>query len=301
MQLNSQTARRTMRPVVRGTHYAVSSMKPESSQAAERILRAGGNAFDAIVAGQAVLGIADAANNGIGSDAVVLIHDSKSGRVLSLNAEGTAPKLATIEWYQQNQQGKIPVNDTLLAGTVPGLVDAWYILLDRWGTMSFEQVLSDAIDIAENGFPINDRLARTLASTKQLRKYPTTMKAFCPEGVCPKPGQIWKNPELARTLRRLVEAERASASRGRHEALRAARDRFYKGDIAREMAEFSEQNGGLFRYEDFASYTAKLEEPVSIDYRGYRVYKNASSDAGTRRAVRAQYPGRVRSQETWPQ
>jgi gamma-glutamyltranspeptidase/glutathione hydrolase len=277
MQLDSQTARQTMRPVVRGTHYAVSSMKPEASQAAERILRAGGNAFDAIVAGQAVLGITDAANNGVGSDAVVLIHDAKTGRVLSLNAEGTAPKLATIEWYKQNQQGKIPVNDTLLSGTVPGIVDAWYILLDRWGTLSFGEVLADAIDIAENGFPINDRLARTLSNTKRLRKYPTTMKAFCPGGVCPKPGEIWKNPDLARTLRRLVEAERASASQGRHEALRAARDRFYKGDIAREMAEFSEQNGGLFRYEDFASYTAKLEEPVSVDYRGFRVYKNASS------------------------
>ncbi len=277
MDLDSQTSRQTMRPVVRGTHYAVSSMKPEASQAAERILRAGGNAFDAIVAGQAVLGLTDAANNGVGSDAVVLVYEAASGRVFSLNAEGTAPKLATIEWYQQNQASKIPVNDTLLSGTVPGIVDAWYILLDRWGTMSFEQVLADAIDIAENGFPINDRLARALANTKQLRKYPSTMQAFCPGGTCPKPGKIWKNPQLARTLRRMVEAERANASRGRHEALRAARDRFYKGDIAREMAEFSENNGGLFRYEDFASYTAKLEEPVSIDYRGYRVYKNASS------------------------
>jgi gamma-glutamyltranspeptidase/glutathione hydrolase len=190
MDLDSQTSRQTMRPVVRGTHYAVSSMKPEASQAAERILRAGGNAFDAIVAGQAVLGI------------------------------------------------------------------------------------TDAIDIAENGFPINDRLARALANTKQLRKYPSTMKAFCP-------GEIWKNPQLARTLRRLVEADRANASRGRHEALRAARDRFYKGDIAREMAEFSENNDGLFRYEDFASYTAKLEKPVSIDYRGYRsaAYIHTSAEA----------------------
>jgi len=277
MDLESQTTRQTMRPVVRGTHYAVSSMKPESSQAAERILRTGGNAFDAIVAGQAVLAITDAANNGIGSDAVVLIYEPKSGRVVSLNAEGTAPKLATIDWYKENQEGKIPVNDTLLSGTVPGIVDAWYILLDRWGTMSFEQVLADAIDIAENGFPINDRLARTLSNTKKLRKYPSTMQAFCPDGACPKPGEIWKNPQLARTLQRLVEAERASAALGRREALRAARDRFYKGDIAREMAECSEKNGGLFRYEDFASYSAKLEEPVSIDYRGYRVYKNASS------------------------
>ena len=95
-----------------------------------------------------------------------------------------------------------------------------------------------------------------------------------------KDGDIWKNPDLARTLRRLVEAEKAAAPQGRAAALKAARDRFYKGDIAREMAHFSEENGGLFRYEDFANYTAKLEEPVSIDYRGYTIYKNASATQG---------------------
>src|SRR5262249_38386794 len=93
-------------------------------------------------------------------------------------------------------------------------------------------------------------------------------------------GDIFKNPDLARTLRKLVEAEKANASKGRHEALKAARDRFYKGDIAREMATFSEANGGLFRYEDFASYTAEVETPVSINYRGYQVYKNPSASQG---------------------
>src|SRR5204863_4534346 len=88
------------------------------------------------------------------------------------------------------------------------------------------------------------------------------------------------NPDLAKTLRRLVEAEKQNAGKGRHAGLQAARDRFYKGDIAREMAKFSEENGGLFRYEDFAGYTAKVEDPVSIDYRGYQVYKNPSASQG---------------------
>jgi gamma-glutamyltranspeptidase/glutathione hydrolase len=114
-------------------------MKAEATRAAERILETGGNAFDAIVAGQAVLGVVDAAMNGIGSDAVLLIYDAKAKKVVSLNAEGTAPKLATIEWYKKNNGGKLPQSDGLLAGTVPGMVDAWYILLDRWGTMSFEK------------------------------------------------------------------------------------------------------------------------------------------------------------------
>lgn len=272
--------RQTMRPVIRGSQYAVVSMKPESTLVAERILRAGGNAFDAIVAGQAVLGIVDMPNNGVGSDAVLLIYDSKAGKVVSLNAEGTAPKLATIEWYKANQNGKIPVDDTLLSGTVPGVIDAWYILLDRWGTMTFAEVLAPAIEMAENGFPLSNSLAGTMARTKKLRKYPSSTKVFFPDGREPEVGQIWKNPELARTLRRLVEAERESAGKGRHAALRAARDRFYKGDIAREMARFSEENGGLFRYEDFASYTATIEEPIFVDYRGYRVYKNPSANQG---------------------
>src|SRR5213592_349265 len=243
----------TMRPVVRGRVHAAASMKPEASRAAERILQAGGNAFDAAVAGQAVLGIVDAASNGVGSDAVILVYDAKAKTVVSINAEGTAPKLATIEWYQKNLGGKLPQSDTLLSGTVPGVVDAWYLLLDKWGTMALAQVLQPAIEIAESGFPI---------------------------GEAPKPGAIFRNPDLGRTLRKLVEAEKENAGKGRHEALKAARDRFYKGDIARTMAKFSEEQGGLFRYEDFASYTDKVETPVSIDYRGYRVYKNASANQG---------------------
>src|SRR5215510_2826855 len=270
----------TMRPVIRGRTQAAASMKPEATQAAERILQAGGNAFDAAVASQAVLGIVDAASNGVGSDAVILIYDAKTKSVLSINAEGTAPKLATIEWYQKNLGGKLPESDTLLSGTVPGVVDAWYTLLDRWGTMTFAQVLQPAIDMAENGFPIGERMAGAIAGSKKLQKYPTSVKVYFPNGAAPKPGEIFKNPDLARTLRKLVEAEKASASKGRHEALKAARDRFYKGDIAKTMGEFSEKEGGLFRYEDFANYTAKFDNPVSVDYRGYRVYKNPSANQG---------------------
>src|SRR5205814_5672208 len=107
-----------------------------------------------------------------------------------------------------------------------------------------------------------------------------SVKVYFPGGEAPKAGDIFKNADLARTLRKLVDAEKESASKGRHEALKAARDRFYKGDIARAMAKFSEEQGGLFRYEDFAAYTAKFDAPVSVDYRGYRVYKNPSASQG---------------------
>ena len=277
---DAAAANRTMRPVVRGQHFAAAAMKAEATRAAERILEKGGNAFDAIVAGQAVLGIVDPAMNGVGSDATLLVYDAKTKKVYSINAEGTAPKLATIEWYKEHNNGKLPVNDSLLSATVPGAIDAWYILLDRWGTMSFAQVLAEAIDLAENGFPVGDSLARALQTAQKLHKYPTSMKVYLPGGHAPQAGEIFRNPDLARTLKRLVEAEAQNKRKGRHAALKAARDRFYKGDIAREMTAFSEANGGLFRYEDFASYTAKVEEPVSIDFHGYQIYKNASASQG---------------------
>src|SRR5438309_704136 len=247
-------ANRTMRPIVRGQHFSVAAMKAEATRADERILEKGGNAFDAIVAGQAVLGIVDAAMNGVGADAVLLVYDAKTKKVYSINAEGTAPRLATIEWYKEHNGGKLPVNDSLLSGTVPGTVDAWYVLLDRWGTMSFAQVQKEAIDLAENGFPVGDSLARALATSQKLRKYPTSTRVYLPNNRAPQAGEIFRNPDLAQTLKRLVAAEKQNKGKGRHQALKAARDRFYKGDIAREMAGFSEENGGLFRYEDFASY-----------------------------------------------
>jgi gamma-glutamyltranspeptidase/glutathione hydrolase len=270
----------TMRPVIRGRQAAVTSMKPEATDAARRILQASGNAFDAAVAGQAALAVTDFPSNGVGSDAVILLYDAKARQVVSINAEPRAPKLATIDWYQKNNGGKLPNSDGLLAGGIPGVVDAWYLLLDRWGTMTFEQVLQPAIQLAEEGFPLSERLARAIAGTRKIRQYPSTMRVYMPSGQPPQAGDILKNVDLARTLRKLVEAEKSAASKGRKEALKAARDRFYKGDIAREMAKFSEENGGLFRYEDFAEYTAKIETPVSIEYRGYRVYKNPSASQG---------------------
>ena len=265
----------TMKQLARGTEFAAASMMPQATLTAEHVLRSGGNAFDAIVAGQAVLGVVQPNMNGMGSDAVLLVYDAKAKKVWSINAEGTAPHLATIEWYKKNKDGKIPVNDTLLSGTVPGVVDAWYILLSRWGTKSLAELLAPAIEIAERGVPVG----RSFASAALL-KYPSSAAVYRPpDGNRWEDGQVWKNPDLERTFRRLVEAEK-SAGGDRDAGLKAARDRFYKGDIAREMAKFSEENGGLFRYEDFASYTAKIEEPVFTTYRGYTVYKNPSASQG---------------------
>ncbi len=276
----AQESWQTMRPVIRGRQAAITSMKAEATEAARRILAEGGNAFDAVVAGQAALAVTDFPLNGVGSDAEILIYVARENRVVSINAEPRAPRLATIDWYEKNHGGTVPDSDGLLSGGIPGVVDAWYILLDRWGTMSFAQVLQPAIDLAENGYPLSEVRAHIISSTDKIRKYPTTVKIYLPNGQAPKPGEIFRNPDLARTLKKLVEAEAKNKSMGRHAALEAARDRFYKGDIAREFAAFSESNGGLFRYQDFAEYTAEVETPVSIDYRGYQVYKNPSASQG---------------------
>src|SRR4051794_14109288 len=111
---------RTVKPVVMGTHYAVTSMMPQATLAAQRILESGGNAFDAIVGGQAVLGLVAPASNGLDSDAMLMVYDATQKKVFSINAEGVATKLATIEWFKKNRDGKIPIDDTLLSATVPG-------------------------------------------------------------------------------------------------------------------------------------------------------------------------------------
>jgi gamma-glutamyltranspeptidase / glutathione hydrolase len=269
---------RTMRPVIMGQQYAVSSMKHQATAAAVRILEAGGNAFDAAVAGQAVLALVDPASNGYGSDAVVLVYDAKTKKVVSINGGGTAPKLATIDWYKQNNGGKLPIDDGLLSATVPGVIDVWFAMLDQWGTMTFSQVLQPAIEVAEQGFPLTPGLARSMGSAK-LKKNPSSAKLYMPDGKAPEAGAIFRNRDAGRMLRMLVEAEKGAGA-DRRAGLRAARDRFYKGDIAKALAAFSEQNGGLFRYEDFASYTVKVEAPVSVNYRGYEIYKNPSATQG---------------------
>ena len=293
---------KTTRPVLRGTQYAVTTRKPQATQVGERILRAGGNAFDAAVAAQAALSITDPASNGVGADAFILVYDAKSEKVYSINAAGWSPKLATIDWYMKHSDGKIPANKTLLASTIPATIDAWYVMLDRWGTMSFEQVLAPAIELAREGFPVSELLAASLrggsqtylavgdggiekkqgkpSGNRKLAEFPTSRKIYFPDGTPPRAGEILRNPDLARTLEKLVEAERRAKPEGRKAALKAARDRFYKGDIARHMAKFSEDNGGLFRYEDFAEFSVKVEDAISTRYRGYEVYKNPSANQG---------------------
>ena len=251
------------RPVIRGQAYAVSTRKPQATQSAERVLRDGGNAFDAAIAAMTVLAVTDPAMTGIGGDANILVFSARDRKVHAINATGTTPGLATIDWYRQNAGGKIPVSDGLLCGTVPGIPAACHLLLHRWGTRSFSELSADAIHLAESGGPASEYLMESFAEQgAKLRKYPTSSAIYYADGG-PTAGRLLRNPRLAETLRALADP-----------------NEFYRGPTAHAMAAFCEANGGLFRYDDFASYEARVETPVSVTYRGYQVFKNASACQG---------------------
>ena len=153
-----------MKPVITGRQYAVTAMKHQATEAAVRILEKGGNAFDAAVAGQAVLALVDPANNGYGSDAVVLVYDAAARKVWSVNAEGPRRGWRRSSGDQQHNDRKLPDSDGLLSATVPGVVDAWYTMLDRWGTMTFAQVLQPASRFSKRARALPG-LARSMGSS----------------------------------------------------------------------------------------------------------------------------------------
>jgi gamma-glutamyltranspeptidase/glutathione hydrolase len=166
-----------------------------------------------------------------------------------------------------------------MAGVVPGLFGGWIAALERFGTMSLAEVVQPAIDYAENGHPIEKSVVDSIESQKTLfESFPSSARMFLPSGQVPSPGQMFTMPDLARTLRKVVEAEKAALGEGRSrkEALAAAHDRFYKGDIAEEMARFYRENGGFFTKEDFAAYKARWTDPIHTTYRGYDIYTSPS-------------------------
>jgi gamma-glutamyltranspeptidase/glutathione hydrolase len=195
-----------------------------------------------------------------------------------LNATGAAPRSLPVEKMTEQT-----LNEGIQAGMVPGMLGGWIALLERFGTMSLAQVLQPAIDYAENGHPIESSIARAIEGRKDFfAKYPTSANVFMPGGRVPKTGELFRYPDYARTLRRLVDAEKTALAQGktRKEALQAAFDLFYKGDIAREMAKFYADNGGYVAYEDLAAYQPIWAEPVHGNYRGYDVYSSPSTSRG---------------------
>ena len=266
------------RPAVPGVHGLITAGHPLASMAGMRILMQGGTAADAAVAVLATLNQVEPMMSGAGGNGFMTIYDAETDRVYSLNATGAAPKgldAATITPDELNRGMK--------AGVVPGLFGGWIAMLERFGTMTLGQVLEPAIEYAERGHPLNALVAASITRSRDLfEQYPSTAAVFLPDGTLPVEGQLFRYPDLARTFHKLVEAEETARLDGgsRETGLRAAFNRFYRGDIAREMTRFYQRNGGLFTREDFAGYVPIWAEPVHTIYRGYDVYSSPTTSRG---------------------
>jgi gamma-glutamyltranspeptidase/glutathione hydrolase len=269
-----------LRPPVAGRNAAVSAGHPLTTAAAFEILLQGGNAFDAGVAALLTGGVVEQDLYGLGGEALILVYPQREGKVTSVAGQGWAPKGATIEWYRSH--GRTLAGEGLDPAVVPGVFHAALTVLERWGTMRFEQVAARAIAHARDGFPLRPRTAQAIERMSGfLAKWPANQKYWLkPDGSFYGAGDTIALPTLARTLTRMVEAERRARRRGRAAGIAAARDRFYKGDIAREMVAFLQQHGAPFEAGDFSEFFARIEPPTSTTYRGYTVYKQSFNSQG---------------------
>ena len=269
---------RTYRPLVTGAQHVVSSGHYLATSAGFRILEQGGNATDAGVAAGIAINVTLPQWTGFGGVAPIIIHDAASGDTVSISGLGRFPKAASIDYFNKNCGGELPPG--VLRTVTPAAADAWITALRLYGTMSFEQVVTPALELAEGGFPIPATLQSALARTGDSLigdsdgdgRWPSTSAVFFPGGRRPDIGDILVQKDLARTFHRLIEVERDHAGQGRGAALQAARDYFYRGDIAEEIARFVQKEGGLLTMEDLAEFSVGVETPPSIDYKGIQVY-----------------------------
>ena len=267
----SQEYPRSTRPVVMGTHHMVSAGHYLAAAAGYRILEAGGNAVDAGVAAGLCINVTQADLTNLGGVAPIIMYLADSGKVETISGLGWWPKAASIDFFQRQQGGRIQRG--IHRCVLPAAVDAWLTALQRHGTMTFAEVAAPAIALADEGFPMHDVMRDVLATPSALaamRQWPATRAVFLPDGNLPGLGARVVQKDLARTLRLLAEAERGATSRAA--GIGAARDRFYRGDIAECMVRFSEAQGGWLTLEDLAEFRVAVEEPVKTTYRGYEVY-----------------------------
>jgi gamma-glutamyltranspeptidase/glutathione hydrolase len=268
----------TTRPIVSGMQGVISSGHPLVSMAGMRMLLAGGNAFDAAAAaGFAAAVVEPTASYTLCGECVAMIHDARDGRTVAMSGQGVAPARATVEEFKKRGMARIPTGpgrDAHLSFTVPGAVDAYLSLLETYGTRSVSEALAPAVEYAERGFPMYEYMHRMLAIPEtrlQFDLYPPGGAAvFYPNGRPPRVGELFVQPALAGTLKRLVEAD-AKSGGNRVKGIVAARARFYRGDIAATIGAFSEKWGGLLRADDLAGYRTRIEPPVSTTFAGREI------------------------------
>src|SRR5215475_3236212 len=273
----SARADRPHKPVLHGQHWVAITGKPLGAQAGAMIFQKGGNAVDAACAMlAAVTTLWDTLS--WGGETQALIYDPTKKKVIAINALGVAPTGATPEFFKA-QNMKYPPEYGPLAAVTPGTPGGLLTMLAEYGTLSLADVLGPAIQLAD-GYPIEIELSNVIERNKaKIKQWPYAKAVLLPHlgqaREAPAPGEIFRQPDLAATLRKLVEAEAAAlkAGKNRKQAIYAAYDRFYKGDIAAELVRSVKEQGGLFTMEDLARWQVHIEEPVSTTYRGIAVYK----------------------------
>ena len=228
-----------------------------ASQAGLRVLQAGGNAVDAAIAANAVLNVTCPHLCSTGGDLFIMLYDKKTDSLNAFNGSGRAPAAATPEWFATNGYSEMPKRG-MLAVTVPGVVDGWQQVSDRFGRLGLARSLAPAIEYAADGFPISAHLhnAIRLVSAQEWC-HPMWQATFAADGV-PQPGAILRQPQLAATLQAIADG---------------GRDVFYNGDIARAIVQFSEQEGGLFTLDDFREHSGEWVTPLHVGYRDYTIYE----------------------------
>ena len=270
-------AQRTVKPVLHGSHWMAITGKPLGATAGAMIFNKGGNAVDASCAMLAAVSTMwDTL--GWGGETQALIYNPKTGKVIGINALGVAPTGATPEFYRSKGYAYPPEYGPLAAVT-PGTPGGLLVMLAEWGTMSLKDVLAPAIQMAD-GYPIEQQAADNIERQKrEIKKWPPSAKVFLTHPgearEAPRAGEMFRQADLAATLRKLVEAEQQAlkAGKNRKDAIYAAYDRFYKGDIARDFVKGAQELGGLHTAEDLATWKVHIEEPVVADYKGIQVYK----------------------------
>lgn len=232
--------------------------QPLATQVALDIMQQGGNAIDAAIAANAVLGLVEPTGNGIGGDLFAIVWDAETEQLYGLNASGRSPKSLTLEYFQQQGLSSIPPRGVLPL-SVPGTVDGWFELHDKFGALPMQQVLAPAIEYARQGFPVTEVIAYYFARNAEvIGDQPGFADVFLKDGQPPQKGERFRNPDLANTYEMIAEQ---------------GRDVFYKGEIAKTIGEFVQTHGGFLSYDDLAEHTSTWVDPVSTNYRGYDLWE----------------------------
>ena len=247
-----------MRSPVLATSAMAATSQPLATQVALDVMKSGGNAIDAAIAANALLGLVEPTGNGIGGDLFAIVWHAETEKLYGLNASGRSPQSLSRQWFIDQGYTSIPSHGPLPV-SVPGTVDGWYMLHDRFGRLPMAQLLQPTIDYAETGFPVSQLIAYYWQrSVAILEKWPGFVDQFTKDGKAPAEGDIWRNPGLASTLKALIKG---------------GRDAFYQGQIARTIADYMEENGGFLSVQDLADHRGNWIEPVSTNYRGYDVWE----------------------------